>query len=97
MGITRDTVIRLAENELEIGTIERQVDRSELYIAEECFFTGTAANVAPILEIDHRPIGTGEVGKMTAKLQKLFAEVILGRNPKYSDWYQLVSPKAVTT
>ncbi|MGA2671264.1 MAG: branched-chain amino acid transaminase [Dehalococcoidia bacterium] len=84
MGITRDTVI---------DTIERQVDRSELYVAEECFFTGTAANIAPILEIDHRPIGTGEIGKTTAKLQKLFAAVMLGRNPKYSDWYYLVSPK----
>jgi len=96
MGITRDTVIKLAKNELGIDTIERQVDRSELYVAEECFFTGTAANIAPILEIDHRPIGTGEIGKITAKLQKLFAEVILGRNPKYHDWYYLVSPKAVT-
>jgi branched-chain amino acid aminotransferase len=97
MGITRDTVMKLAKDELGIDIIERQVDRSELYVAEECFFTGTAANVAPILEIDHRPIGTGEIGEMTAKLQKLFAEVILGRNPKYSDWYYLFSPKGVTT
>jgi len=97
IGITRDTVMKLAKNELDIDTIERQVDRSELYIAEECFFTGTAANIAPILEIDHRPIGTGEIGKITTKLQKLFAEVILGRNPKYRDWYYLVSPKTATT
>jgi branched-chain amino acid aminotransferase len=95
IGITRDTVMKLAKNELGIDTIERQVDRSELYLAEECFFTGTAANVAPILQIDHRPIGTGKIGKMTAKLQKLFAEVMLGRNPKYPEWYQLVSPKPV--
>ena len=96
MGITRDTVMKLAKNELGIDTIERQVDRSELYLAEECFFTGTAAHIAPILEIDRRPIGTGEIGKMTAKLQKLFAKVMLGKNSKYSDWYYLVSPKAVT-
>jgi branched-chain amino acid aminotransferase len=95
MGITRDTVMKLAKNELGIDTIERQVDRSELYVAEESFFTGTAANIAPILEIDHRPIGTGEIGKITAKLQKFFAEVMLGRNPKYADWYYLVSPKPV--
>jgi len=94
VGITRDTVMKLAKNELDIDTIERQVDRSELYVAEECFFTGTAANIAPILEIDYRPIGTGAIGKTTAQLQKLFAAVILGRNPKYSDWYYLVSPKA---
>jgi branched-chain amino acid aminotransferase len=92
VGITRDTVMKLAKNELGIDTIERQVDRSELYVAEECFFTGTAANVAPILEIDHRPIGTGKIGKITAKLQKAFAEVKLGRNPKYSDWYYLFPP-----
>ena len=95
MGITRDTVMKLAKNELDIDTIERPVDRSELYLAEECFFTGTAANIAPILEIDHHPIGTGEIGEITAKLQKLFAEVMLGRNPKYPDWYYIVSPKAV--
>jgi branched-chain amino acid aminotransferase len=95
MGITRDTVMKLAKNELGIDTIERQVDRSELYVAEECFFTGTAANVAPILEIDRRPIGTGKIGKVTAKLQKLFAEVMVGRNAKYPEWYYLVSPKPV--
>ncbi len=95
MGITRDTIIKLAKNELGIDTIERQVDRSELYVAEECFFTGTAANIAPILEIDHRPIGTGGIGKTTAKLQKFFSEVMLGRNPKYAEWYYLVSPKPV--
>jgi branched-chain amino acid aminotransferase len=95
VGITRDTVMKLAKNELGIDTIERQVDRSELYVAEECFFTGTAANIAPILEIDHRPISTGEIGKITAKLQKFFAEVMLGRNPKYADWYYLVSQKPV--
>jgi branched-chain amino acid aminotransferase len=95
MGITRDTVMKLAKNELGIDTIERQVDRSELYLAEECFFTGTAAYVAPIVEIDHRPIGTGKIGEVSAKLQKLLAEVMLGRNAKYSEWYYLVSPKAV--
>jgi branched-chain amino acid aminotransferase len=94
LGITRDTVMKLAKDALGIDTIERQVDRSELYLAEECFFTGTAANIAPILEIDHRPIGTGGIGKVTAQLQKLFAEVVLGRNPKYPAWYYLVSPKA---
>jgi len=93
MGVTRDTVIKLAKNELGIDTIERQVDRSELYIAEECFFTGTAAHIAPIVEIDYRPVGTGEFGKISTELQNLFNEVILGRKPKYSEWYTLVSPK----
>ena len=92
VGITRDTVMKLARNELGIDTIERQVDRSELYVAEESFFTGTAANIAPILEIDYRPVGTGQTGRITAELLKLFGEVMLGRNPKYSDWYNVISP-----
>lgn len=95
LGITRDTVIKLAKNELAVHTIERQVDRSELYLAEECFLTGTAAHMAPIVEIDHRPIGNGEIGKITIELQKLFKEVILGRNPNYLDWCTMVSPKLI--
>jgi len=90
LGITRDTIMKLAKNELGIDTIERTVDRSELYLAEECFFSGTAAHITPIIEIDHRTIGTGEIGKITAELQKLFSQVILGRNPKYAEWYTLV-------
>jgi len=97
LGITRDTIMKLAKNELGIDTIERTVDRSELYLAEECFFSGTAAHITPIIEIDHRTIGTGEIGKITAELQKLFSQVILGRNPKYAEWYTLVSPKPVKT
>jgi branched-chain amino acid aminotransferase len=97
LGITRDTIMKLAKNELGIDTIERPVDRSELYLAEECFFSGTAAHITPIIEIDHRTIGTGEIGKITAELQKLFSQVILGRNPKYAEWYTLVSPKPVKT
>ncbi len=95
VGITRDTVMKLAKDELGIDTVERQIDRSELYVAEECFFTGTAANVAPILEVDHRPVGSGKIGKMTAQLQKLFAQAMVGRNARYPDWYYLVSPKAL--
>ena len=95
MGITRDTVIQLAKNELGIDTVERQVDRSELYLAEECFFTGTAAHITPIVEVDHRRVGTGKIGNITSQLQKTFTEVILGRNLKYLDWYTLLSPKPV--
>jgi branched-chain amino acid aminotransferase len=85
-GITRDTVIELARKELGIETVERQIDRSELYIAEEGFFTGTAANVTPLTEVDRRQIGNGEIGKITKKLQKLYSDVIRGRNPKYLEW-----------
>jgi len=86
MGITRDSVIKLAQNELAIETIERPIDRSELYTAEECFLTGTAAHITPVAEIDRRKIGSGEIGEITKKLQKLYFEVIQGDNPKYLDW-----------
>ena len=86
MGITRDTVIKLAQKELGIEAIERSVERTELYNAEECFFTGTAAHITPIAEIDHRKIGNGEIGEITKMLQQLYSEVIRGNNPKYLDW-----------
>ena len=86
IGITRDTVIKLAKWELGIETIERQIDRSELYIADECFLTGTAAHVTPVLEIDHRKIGNGGVGSITKKLQDLYFNIVQGRNKKYLDW-----------
>jgi len=86
MGITRDTVIKLAKNELGVDTIERSVDRSELYIAEECFLTGTAAHVTPVTEIDRREVGNGKAGEITRKLQQLYFDVIRGKSSKYLDW-----------
>lgn len=86
MGITRNTVIELAEKELGIETIERLVDRSELYIADECFLTGTAAHVTPVAEIDRRQIGNGEIGEITARLQELYVKVITGNHPDYKHW-----------
>ncbi len=86
IGITRQTVMQLARNELGIETIERHVNRIELYTAEECFLTGTAAHVTPVAEIDRRKIGNGEIGEITGKLQKLYFDMIQGNNPKYLDW-----------
>lgn len=88
LGITRDTVIQLAEKELGVKTEERSIDRSELYIAEECFMTGTAAHVTPVVEIDHRIIGDGKVGKIAAQIQQLYFDVIRGKNSKYLHWCQ---------
>jgi branched-chain amino acid aminotransferase len=85
-GITRDTVMKLAKNELGIDTIERHIERSELYAADECFLTGTAANITPVAEIDRRRIGNGEVGKVTGILRELYSAVIRGNNPKYLSW-----------
>lgn len=86
VGITRDTVIRLARDELGIQTIERPIDRSELYVADECFMTGTAAHVTAVVDIDRRPIGNGQTGEITQRLQKLYFEVIRGENAKYVGW-----------
>jgi branched-chain amino acid aminotransferase len=71
---------------LDIETIERHIDRSELYIADECFLTGTAAHVTPVVEVDHRRVGSGEIGPITKELQRLYFDVVQGRNPKYLDW-----------
>jgi branched-chain amino acid aminotransferase len=97
MGITRDTVIQLARSEMGIETVERPVDRSELYVADEVFFTGTAAHVSPVLEIDHRPVGDGKIGKVTKELQRLYFDVIKGKNPKYLDWCTPAYSKLVKT
>jgi branched-chain amino acid aminotransferase len=86
VGITRNTVIELAEKELGIETTHRSIDRSELYTADECFLTGTAAHVTPVSEVDRRPIGNGEIGPITAKLQEIYARVIRGNHPKYIHW-----------
>jgi len=86
VGITRNTIIELARNELGMETVERSIGRNELYIADECFLTGTAAHLAPVIEIDHRRIGEGVVGKTTKKLQQLYFDVVRGKNSRYIDW-----------
>ena len=85
-GITRDTVMKLAKDELGMETTERHVDRIELYSADECFLTGTAANITPVSEIDRRQIGDGEIGEITKKLQQLYSDVICDNGSKYPDW-----------
>lgn len=84
-GITRSSIIKIARD-LDIPVIERELDRTELYIAEEAFFSGTGAQVAWISSIDRRTIGTGKLGPITQKLQKLFFEIVRGRTKKYSEW-----------
>jgi len=93
LGVTRDTVIKLAKDELGVATMEQSIDRSELFTADEAFFTGTAAHVSPIIEVDERPIGDGKTGKITKKLQDLYFDIIKGKNPKYSRWCTTVDAK----
>ncbi|MBI4232872.1 MAG: branched-chain amino acid transaminase [Chloroflexi bacterium] len=95
VGITRESVMTLAREELGLETVERSIDRSELYIADECFMTGTAAHVSPVLEVDHRKVGDGKVGHYTAKLQKLYFDTIRGKMPKYLHWCAPVYSKLV--
>jgi branched-chain amino acid aminotransferase len=84
-GITRDSIIELAHDK-SIEVVEERFTRDELYIADEAFFTGTAAEVTPIREVDGRSIGTGRPGRITKRLQSLFFDVIRGKNEKYKTW-----------
>ncbi len=84
-GITRDSIIKIASDE-RIGVVEERFSRDELYISDEAFFTGTAAEVTPIREADGRAIGTGGRGEITKKLQSIFFDVVKGRNKKYEAW-----------
>ena len=86
VGITRDTVMTLARDELGLEVVERDIDRTELYTADECFMTGTAAHVTPVVELDRREIGNGKMGPVTADLVKLYFEIITGKNAKYAHW-----------
>ena len=85
-GITRQSLIGLLRDELGVPVVERSVDRSELYVADEVFLCGTGAQIAPVIDIDHRPIGTGQVGPIATRLQALYFDIVRGRNPKYADW-----------
>lgn len=85
-GITRRVVIDLAQERLGLRIEERAIDRTELYVADEAFFCGTGAEVKPIVEIDRRAVGSGEVGPIGAQLVQLYADVVRGRLPEYRHW-----------
>ncbi len=84
-GITRNSIIEVAHDK-GIDVIEERFTRDELYIADEAFFTGTAAEVTPIRELDGRNIGTGRPGKITKRIQSLFFDIVKGKNKKYESW-----------
>lgn len=85
-GITRSAVMELAERELSMRVAERPVDRSELYIADELFLTGTAVGVAPVVRVDHRPVGDAAVGPIAGQLRHLYVEAAHGRLRNYRKW-----------
>jgi len=84
-GITRDTVIRLAQ-ERGLRLVEERFTRDEMYLADEAFFTGTAAEITPIREIDNRKIGEGRPGPVTKQLQQAFFDIVLGKDKKHAAW-----------
>jgi branched-chain amino acid aminotransferase len=85
-GITAKSVIELATNELGVELVQREIDRTELYIADEVFMTGTAAHLTPVVEVDRRSVGTGRPGPITSKLSELFYDCIRGKSEKYRNW-----------
>ena len=89
VGITRESVVQLADD-LGLKVEARRITRDDVYLADEAFFTGTAAEVTPIRELDGRTIGAGKRGPITEKLQAMFFDVVNGRNPKYAHWLAAV-------
>lgn len=85
-GITLRSVLELAQRELGLSVVERAIDRTELYVAEEAFMCGTGMQIAAVTRVEHRPIGTGQIGKITQALRKVFFDVVNGRHAAYRHW-----------
>ncbi|MEJ5339043.1 MAG: branched-chain-amino-acid transaminase [Aquificaceae bacterium] len=92
-GITRSAVKRLLRNELVVEVEERPVSRSELYVADEIFLTGTAAEITPVVEVDNRKVGNGETGSITKELQEIYFRAVRGMIERYSGWLTPVYEK----
>jgi branched-chain amino acid aminotransferase len=85
-SITRATLIQLLREEMSVTVVEREIDRTELYIADEVFMCGSAFEVYPVFSVDRYPVGEGKVGPLTAQLQTQYDDVVRGKNPRYSSW-----------
>jgi branched-chain amino acid aminotransferase len=96
-GITRRTVMDLAKSELGIEVVERPIDRTELYVSDELFLTGTAAEIIAIAKVDHHLIGTGTMGPVVTRIRELFHAAAEGRLDKYRDWVTPVYTKKLIT
>src|SRR5438132_14202218 len=100
-GVTRLTLMTLLREELGIPVVERVIDRTELYVADELILCGTGAQIAPVGSVDHRPVGNGGIGELGRRLQTLYFEVVRGNIPKYAHWcapvFEQRSTKAVQT
>jgi branched-chain amino acid aminotransferase len=85
-GITRDTMLKVVGEDLGMSVVERDVDRTELYIADELFFCGTGAELTPIVSVDRVKIGDGRPGPLTKKIQTYYFDIVRGKNEKYEKW-----------
>ena len=95
-GITRDSAMCIARNELGLEVVERHIARSELYMVDELFLTGTAAHLTPVGSVDNILIGDGTTGPVTRQLQDLYFDIVRGKNPKYLHWCTPATPKLVS-
>ncbi len=89
-GITRDSVMELARRELGLDVVERSIDRSELYVCDELFLTGTAVGIAPVVRVDHRPVKNAEIGPIARRLQQLYFAATHGHMAAYRKWLRPV-------
>jgi branched-chain amino acid aminotransferase len=96
-GVTRSSIMEFAKQEFGWETETRTIDRSELLVADELFFCGTGAQIAPIIEVDKRPIGNGKAGPMTTKIKDMYLSICRGENPKYTKWLTPVYGTAGST
>jgi branched-chain amino acid aminotransferase len=96
-GITRDSIMELARHEMGLEVVERPIDRSELYICDELFFTGTAVGVAPIVRVDHRMVKDGAIGAITRRVRDLYFDATRGRMPGYMKWLMPVYKSQAAT
>jgi branched-chain amino acid aminotransferase len=85
-GITRRSVMVLAEKELGLPVVERSIDRTEVFICEELFMTGTAAQVTAITRVDYRNVGSGKMGPITTQLREIFDQTVRGKKPNFRKW-----------
>tara|TARA_Y100000817_G_scaffold73572_1_gene56430 strand:+ start:865 stop:1788 length:924 start_codon:yes stop_codon:yes gene_type:complete len=92
-GITLETVLSVAQKDLNLPIVRRSIDRSELYIAEEVLMTGTAAHVTPVTEVDRVPVGSGKPGPISKKLQDTYFQIVTGELADYQDWVDPIYPK----
>jgi branched-chain amino acid aminotransferase len=95
-GITRLSVVQIAKD-LGYEIVERDIARGELYVADEVFMTGTAAELTPLREIDDHPVGTGEPGPITREVQQAFEDALHGRSQRYADWLDVLPQAARAT